>query len=165
MLSSHLLMQSAGVLPGIHNGVCVARDDRKRHPQSRIVRLKQGRSPVQGGCILRAGPLLHRINRDLDREPGLEAGGHRLGPEHVPEHLGGKQMTSRLGHHGPSRVPNTRDREWSREGHVGAPSRVVVAGQKHQATQLTPAPDGKRKSHERAPGVTHDHGPLDVQSL
>src|SRR4051794_1667330 len=42
---------------------------------------------------------------------------------------------------------------------------LKVAGQKHQATQLAPAPDGKRKSHERAPGVTHDHGPLDVESL
>ena len=160
-----LLVQPTGVILGINNGVCVTREDCKRNPQPRIVRLEQGGSYVQCCRVLRAGPLLHRINRDLDWESGLETGGHRFRPEHVPEHLRREQMANSLGHHGTGEVTQAGDRKRGCRGHVRTPGRVVVAGQKHEPTQVTPACDGEREGYEGAPGVAHDDRPLNIQPL
>ena len=74
-------------------------------------------------------------------------------------------MANSLGHHGPGEVAQARDRKRGREGHVRAPGRVVVAGEKDQAAQVTPARDSQRERDERAPGVADDDGPLDIQAL
>src|SRR4051812_35003431 len=90
----HLLVQSTGVVARIHDGVPVPAQDRKRHPQPRIVRLEQSRRRIQVGGVLRTRALLDGVNRDLNREPRPEPGRDRLGPEHVPEHLWGEQMAN-----------------------------------------------------------------------
>jgi hypothetical protein len=74
-------------------------------------------------------------------------------------------VTCHLWHQGAGCVSNPRDRQRSREGHIGTLGWVVVTRQQNQAAQLTQASDGERKGDKRAPGVADDHGPLDIEAL
>ena len=126
-------VQAPGLLVGIYDGIGVTCDDRDRQPQLGIVRLKQSSGRVHAGRILCARASLGGLDRDFDREPGLEAGRNGLRLEHVPEDLRREQMSKRRGTMERAASPTPGMASGADQSHISSSGWIVVAGQQDQA--------------------------------